>query len=52
MSVVLKHLEVGYVPTNCYIVACKKTLEAIIVDPGINEGEEGRIIDAIKGLHL
>ena len=52
MSVILKHLKVGYLPTNCYIVACEETLEAIIIDPGINEGEEGRIIHVIKGLHL
>ncbi|MGB7055333.1 MAG: MBL fold metallo-hydrolase [bacterium] len=49
MSIILKCLTVGYLPTNCYIVVCKKTLEAIIVDPGINEGEEGRIIDVIRG---
>jgi len=52
MSNILRHLKVGYLPTNCYIVACGKTREAIIIDPGISEGEEDRIIEVIKGSHF
>jgi hydroxyacylglutathione hydrolase len=52
MSMILEHLQVGYLPTNCYIVACKDTLEALIIDPGINAGEERRIIDVIERFHF
>jgi hydroxyacylglutathione hydrolase len=52
MSVLLKSLTVGHLPTNCYIVACKHTLEASIIDPGIRVGEEGQIIEAIAASRL
>ncbi len=48
MNIILKRLTVGYLPTNCYIVACKKTLEASIIDPGTGEGEEKKVIDMIE----
>ena len=52
MSMIIKHLAVGYLPTNCYVVACKDTLDAVIVDPGANIGEEHRIIDLVKQLRF
>ena len=35
---------VGLVPTNCYLVACDDTREAMIVDPGHLKGEEKEIL--------
>jgi len=52
MNLILEYFKVGYLPTNCYIVACEETLEAVIIDPGINKGEEGQIIDEIKRSHF
>ncbi|MHA2295079.1 MAG: MBL fold metallo-hydrolase [Candidatus Hodarchaeales archaeon] len=34
--------------TNCYIVACEETSEAMIVDPGLKSGEEQQILDVIS----
>lgn len=31
---ILRTLEVGVLRTNCYLVACEETREAIIIDPG------------------
>jgi glyoxylase-like metal-dependent hydrolase (beta-lactamase superfamily II) len=54
MGVILQCLEVGYMPTNCYIVGCEKTSESIVIDPGIGQHEERRVIDVIgeSGLSL
>jgi glyoxylase-like metal-dependent hydrolase (beta-lactamase superfamily II) len=38
-------LIVGPLATNCYVVSCDETAEAIIIDPG---GSSGRIIEYIK----
>ena len=38
----LKRLEVGALETNCYLIACKKTKKAAVIDPG--EGEEVDLI--------
>ncbi len=51
-NTILKCLQVGYLPTNCYILACSKTMEGMIIDPGILVGEEDRIIQAIDELKL
>lgn len=48
MDITLKHLTVGYLPTNCYIVFCNETLEAMVIDPGIKDGEERQIFDALE----
>jgi hydroxyacylglutathione hydrolase len=45
---ILKCLQVGYLPTNCYILACSKSMEGMIIDPGILANEEERIIHAIR----
>jgi glyoxylase-like metal-dependent hydrolase (beta-lactamase superfamily II) len=40
-------LNVGYLGTNCYLVACKKTLEALVIDPGFKDDETGKVLDEI-----
>jgi hydroxyacylglutathione hydrolase len=52
MSILLRCLPVGYLPTNCYVLACEDTQEAIVIDPGTKEAEENRIIGAIEHLKL
>lgn len=49
---ILKCLQVGYLPTNCYILACSKTMEGMIIDPGILVEEAGHIIQAIDELKV
>ena len=45
----VKRFIVGYLSTNCYVVSCEETKEAIIIDPGIeNETEGNLILDFIK----
>lgn len=48
-KVLLDRLEVGSFATNCYLVACSKTREAVIIDPG---DEGGRIIKRVQELKL
>lgn len=52
MDVILECLAVGYMPTNCCVLGCKKTSEAVVIDPGINGHEENRIIDVIDASKL
>ena len=33
----LERLVVGELETNCYLIACKRTKKAVVIDPG---GEE------------
>ena len=33
----LKRLIVGALETNCYLIACKKTKKAAVIDPGVEE---------------
>ncbi|MEW6442037.1 MAG: MBL fold metallo-hydrolase [bacterium] len=40
----ITHLTVGLLGANCYIVACKKTREAVVIDPG---GDAVRIASEI-----
>ncbi|MEM1551203.1 MAG: MBL fold metallo-hydrolase [Candidatus Bathyarchaeia archaeon] len=50
---IIKMFTVGKLFTNCYIVACQETTEAIIIDPGfdgIHEAE--KIFKFIKGKAL
>ncbi len=49
---IVKCLQVGYLPTNCYILACSKTMEGVIIDPGTLVGEEDRVIHAIDDLKV
>jgi hydroxyacylglutathione hydrolase len=46
-----KALEVGLLQVNCYILGDEETKEAVVIDPG---GDEGEILEALKsaGLNL
>jgi len=52
---IIKRFVVGDLETNCYLVSCTKTKEALIIDPGFNRKTEA---DAIlkeidrQGLHV
>lgn len=49
----LKMLTVGSFFTNCYIVWCKKTREAIVIDPGFNRQDEAeKVLNVLKGEEL
>lgn len=47
-------LAVGPLLTNCYIVACEETLEALIIDPGFSKHESSSILKEIekRKLHI
>ncbi|MFH1084740.1 MAG: MBL fold metallo-hydrolase [Chloroflexota bacterium] len=45
----IKRLVVGELQVNCYLVACERTREALIVDPG---DEAERILAAVRALEL
>lgn len=45
----LKTLVVGFIQTNCYIVGCERTKEAVIIDPG---GDADRILKAVRDAGL
>ena len=49
-ALIIDCLNIGPFQVNTYIVACARTLEGVIIDPG---GEEDRIIATIKtrGIH-
>ncbi|MBM4295819.1 MAG: MBL fold metallo-hydrolase [Deltaproteobacteria bacterium] len=40
-----KGLEVGLLQVNCYIIGDEKTREAVVIDPG---GDEGEILEVLK----
>lgn len=40
----VKRFTVGLLYINCYLVACSKTKEALIIDPGFNERTEAKKI--------
>lgn len=41
---IIQMFMVGKLLTNCYIAACPKTLEAIIIDPGLDSQHEAQTI--------
>ncbi|MDP2943196.1 MAG: MBL fold metallo-hydrolase [Candidatus Omnitrophota bacterium] len=44
MRYILEAVAVGPVEVNCYILGCAKTLEAVIIDPGAEDGKiKGRL---------
>ncbi len=44
MKYILETVAVGPVEVNCYILGCAKTLEAVIIDPGAEDGKiKGRL---------
>jgi len=52
--VLTRRLTVGFLGTNCYLVTCEKTLEAIIIDPGFGADETENVLREIteKDLRL
>lgn len=40
----VQKFAVGLVPTNCYLVACEDTRDAMVIDPGHLNGEEKEIL--------
>ena len=41
-------LTTGPLLTNCYIVACEKTFEALVIDPGFSEYESNYVFSEIN----
>ncbi|MCW4020722.1 MAG: MBL fold metallo-hydrolase [Candidatus Bathyarchaeota archaeon] len=44
----VKSWAVGLLDTNCYLVACKKSSEAIVIDPGFAKDESRKILKEIS----
>ena len=51
-SMSIRRLAGGLLGTNCYIVACEETGEAMVIDPGLSEGECEEILSEISAHHL
>jgi len=46
---IIKRFTVGSLSTNCYVVGCEETKEAVVIDPGLeNEKETEEILNFIK----
>jgi hydroxyacylglutathione hydrolase len=46
---IIKRFTVGSLSTNCYVVGCEETKEAVVIDPGVeNERETEEILNFIK----
>ena len=52
---IVKMLTLGPLYTNCYIVSCSETKEALIIDPGFEEKKDAeKVLKEVKqqGLHV
>lgn len=46
---IINRFTVGSLSTNCYVVGCEETKEAVVIDPGLeNEKETEEILNFIK----
>ena len=46
---IVKMLTLGTLYTNCYIVGCSETKEALIIDPGFEEKKDAKkVLEEIK----
>jgi hydroxyacylglutathione hydrolase len=46
---IVKCFKVGWLSTNCYVVGCEETKEAVLIDPGLESKAEAELIlDYIK----
>jgi len=53
--IIVKMLTLGPLYTNCYIVTCSETKEALIIDPGFEEKKDAeKVLKEVKqqGLHV
>ena len=48
-KMILERLIIGPIETNCYMIACQRTLKGAIIDPG---GDGERIIEVVKKKNL
>jgi hydroxyacylglutathione hydrolase len=44
-ELIINELVVGPLMSNCFVVGCEKTKEAVVIDPG---GDEDRILSSLK----
>ena len=49
VELIIKEIAVGPLMANCFIVGCKKTKEAVVIDPG---GDADRILSALAASEL
>ena len=49
VGLIIKKLEVGPIMANCFIVACEKTKQAVVIDPG---DDADRILMALSKSEL
>ena len=52
---IIKRFPVGWLSTNCYVVGCEESKEAVLIDPGVeSEREAEEILNFIKqnGFHI
>lgn len=52
---IIKRFTVGWLSTNCYVVGCEETKEAVLIDPGVeSKREAGEILNFIEqnGFHI
>jgi hydroxyacylglutathione hydrolase len=46
---IIKRFTVGWLSTNCYVVGCEESREAVLIDPGLeSEREAAKILNYIK----
>ncbi len=46
---IIKRFTVGWLSTNCYVVGCEETKEAVLIDPAVERKREAEeILDFIK----
>ena len=44
----IERFKVGFMNTNCYLIACEETLNAVVIDPGFRESEAEEILREIS----
>ncbi len=52
---IIKRFTVGWLSTNCYVVGCEETKEAVLIDPAVeSERETEEILNYVKqnGFHI
>lgn len=52
---IIKRFAVGWLSTNCYVVGCEGTKEAVVIDPGLESDKQAQeILDFVKekDLHI